>query len=60
MGLVNAAPVCMGLLSSTGPQIWHPASQDIKDVCTEAREYCNVNIYFILKTFLCLLWLIGQ
>ncbi|RZC34954.1 L-galactose dehydrogenase, partial [Asbolus verrucosus] len=43
LGIVNAAPHCLGLLSSAGPPEWHPGHQDIKDVCTEAREYCKKN-----------------
>jgi L-galactose dehydrogenase len=43
LGIVNAAAHCMGLLSNAGPPEWHPASQVIKDVCAEAREYCKKN-----------------
>ncbi|EFA04125.1 uncharacterized protein LOC658727 [Tribolium castaneum] len=43
LGIVNAAPHCMGLLSSAGPPEWHPVTQEIRDVCTAAREYCNKN-----------------
>lgn len=31
----------MGLLTNNGPQLWHPAQDDIKAVCLEAREYCK-------------------
>ncbi|XP_018574593.1 L-galactose dehydrogenase-like isoform X2 [Anoplophora glabripennis] len=43
IGIINAAANSMGLLSNFGPPQWHPASQHIKDVCTEAREYCKKN-----------------
>ncbi|KAF5287953.1 hypothetical protein FQA39_LY15591 [Lamprigera yunnana] len=41
LGIVNAAGHCMGLLTNTGPQPWHPAPQSIKDICKEARVYCQ-------------------
>jgi len=41
LGVVNAAALAMGLLSNNGPQPWHPAHKDIKDVCEEARNYCK-------------------
>ncbi|XP_041987284.1 L-galactose dehydrogenase-like [Aricia agestis] len=41
IGIINAATTGMGLLSSKGPQIWHPASDDIKAICRKASEYCK-------------------
>jgi len=41
LGIVNAAALAMGLLTNGGPQPWHPALQETKDVCEEAREYCK-------------------
>ncbi|XP_025829493.1 L-galactose dehydrogenase-like [Agrilus planipennis] len=41
LGIVNAAPACMGLLSSRGPQPWNIAQQYIKDACKTASEYCK-------------------
>lgn len=56
MGIICAAANGMGLLSSYGPQDWHPVVQEIKDVCTEAREYCKVTYkacpYIFLQPFL--------
>ncbi|KAJ8949592.1 hypothetical protein NQ314_008174 [Rhamnusium bicolor] len=41
VGIINAAANSMGLLSNAGPPHWHPASQHIKDISAEAREYCK-------------------
>ncbi|KAJ3656567.1 hypothetical protein Zmor_015637 [Zophobas morio] len=43
VAIINAAPHCVGMLSSSGPPEWQRASQDIKDLCAEAREYCKKN-----------------
>ncbi len=32
----------MGLLSNRGPPPWHPATQEIKNACKQAAEYCQV------------------
>ncbi|WP_308636001.1 aldo/keto reductase [Paenibacillus silvisoli] len=40
IGLVNASPISMGLLSTRGTADWHPASRRIKEVCLEAARYC--------------------
>lgn len=41
VGLVNASPLSMGLLSTRKTADWHPASQEIKDRCRQAAEYCT-------------------
>ncbi|KAJ8966495.1 hypothetical protein NQ317_005850 [Molorchus minor] len=41
IGIICAAANAMGLLSSFGPPDWNPATQHIRDICTEAREYCK-------------------
>jgi len=41
IGIINASPVAMGLLSSRGPPVWHPATHTIKSVCLAAAEYCS-------------------
>ncbi|XP_078589374.1 uncharacterized protein LOC144869760 [Branchiostoma floridae x Branchiostoma japonicum] len=41
IGVINASPISMGLLSHRGPPAWHPATQDIKEVCRQAAEYCK-------------------
>ena len=40
IGLINASPISMGLLTSRGPPDWHPAHDYIKDACREANDYC--------------------
>lgn len=42
IGIINGAAHCMGLLTNYGPQDWHPAPQELKDICTKARNYCKV------------------
>ena len=42
IGVINASPISMGLLSNRGPPTWHPAGQDVRDKCREAVEYCQV------------------
>ncbi|KAJ8737627.1 hypothetical protein PYW08_000222 [Mythimna loreyi] len=41
VGVINAAATGMGLLSNHGPQLWHPASDDIKAICKRASDYCK-------------------
>ncbi|BFY99010.1 hypothetical protein BsWGS_02050 [Bradybaena similaris] len=41
VGVVNASPISMGLLSKRGPPVWHPASSVIKTACAEAAAYCS-------------------
>lgn len=41
IGVINAAATGMGLLSNKGPQLWHPASDDIKAICKKASDYCK-------------------
>lgn len=40
IGLVNASPLSMGLLSTRKTAEWHPASQDIKEICRQAAQFC--------------------
>eukprot|EP01119_Soliformovum_irregulare_P020889 TRINITY_DN6836_c0_g1_i1.p1 TRINITY_DN6836_c0_g1~~TRINITY_DN6836_c0_g1_i1.p1 ORF type:complete len:189 (-),score=36.31 TRINITY_DN6836_c0_g1_i1:63-629(-) len=39
--VLNASPISMGLLSSQGPQTWHPAPEFLRSVCQEALQYCQ-------------------
>jgi L-galactose dehydrogenase len=41
LGLINAAPLGMGLLSKNGPPDWHPAPDALKLACTEAVALCE-------------------
>ena len=49
VGIINASPLSMGLLSSRGTPDWHPASQDLKDACARAAAYCQEQGYPIEK-----------
>ena len=40
VGIINAAPLCMGLLTNAGPPSWHPADADMKVRCADAARYC--------------------
>lgn len=40
IGLINASPLSMGLLSTRRAADWHPASDEIKAVCKQAAEHC--------------------
>jgi len=42
IGIINASPMSMGLLSSKFDiQEWHPSQKEIQKACAEAIEYCN-------------------
>lgn len=41
VGLVNASPLSMGLLSGSAPPSWHPASERIRRICAETAEQCR-------------------
>ncbi|XP_076460782.1 uncharacterized protein LOC143293596 [Babylonia areolata] len=41
VGVINASPISMGLLSDRGPPAWHVATPDIKQVCADAASYCK-------------------
>jgi len=41
VGVINASPLAMGLLSPQGPQPWHPAGEDIKQACARAAALCQ-------------------
>ena len=49
IGVVNASPLSMGLLSDRGTPEWHPAPQPLKDACRRAAEYCRSKEYPIEK-----------
>jgi aryl-alcohol dehydrogenase-like predicted oxidoreductase len=49
VGVINASPLSMGLLSSRGAPIWHPASKDLKVACQKAARYCSDKGYPIEK-----------
>lgn len=41
VGIVNAAPLGMGLLTEKGPPKWHPAPAKIRDACAKAVAHCK-------------------
>lgn len=40
IGVINASPLSMGLLSQRGTPDWHPADEEIKRICAQAAQYC--------------------
>jgi hypothetical protein len=42
MGIISAAGTSMSMLTNKGPFKWHPAHQEIKDVCAQAAQICKV------------------
>jgi aryl-alcohol dehydrogenase-like predicted oxidoreductase len=49
IGIVNASPLSMGLLSQRGVPAWHPAPKALVEVCQKAAQYCNEKNYPIEK-----------
>jgi len=41
VGIINASPLGMGLLTERGTPPWHPASEEIKETCARAVAYCR-------------------
>src|SRR5207248_9647874 len=40
IGVINASPLGMGLLSSRGAPAWHPAPPRVKEICAQAAQHC--------------------
>ena len=49
VGVINASPLSMGLLSQRGAPMWHPAGRDLKVACAKAAAYCQGRGYPIEK-----------
>lgn len=49
IGVINASPLSMGLLSERGAPDWHPAPEALKEACTRAAQYCKEKSYPIEK-----------
>lgn len=49
VGVINASPFSMGLLSQRGAPGWHPAPQPLKDACARAAAHCAGKGYAIEK-----------
>jgi L-galactose dehydrogenase len=40
IGIINASPLGMGLLTQRGAPDWHPASPEMRQICAQAAEHC--------------------
>ncbi len=49
IGVINASPLSMGLLSLRGVPDWHPAPKPLVEACAEAARWCNSQGYPIEK-----------
>lgn len=45
IGIINASPLSMGLLSERGVPAWHPAPQPLVEACRQAMEHCKQKDY---------------
>jgi aryl-alcohol dehydrogenase-like predicted oxidoreductase len=41
VGVINASPFSMGLLTERGAPDWHPAPAPLRDLCRKAADYCK-------------------
>lgn len=49
IGVINASPLSMGLLSERGVPAWHPAPQPLVEACARAAAHCKAKGYPIEK-----------
>ena len=49
VGVINASPLSMGLLSQRGAPAWHPATKALQEACARAAAYCGQKGYPIEK-----------
>ena len=49
IGVINASPLSMGLLSERGVPAWHPAPQPLVEACSRAAQHCKAKGYPIEK-----------
>ncbi len=49
IGIINASPLSMGLLSQRGVPAWHPAPRPLVEACSKAAAYCTAQGYPIEK-----------
>lgn len=49
IGVINASPLSMGLLSQRGVPDWHPAPQSLVEACQKAVQHCLAKNYPIEK-----------
>ena len=45
IGVVNASPLSMGLLSERGVPVWHPAPRSLVEACQRAASHCRAKGY---------------
>ncbi len=41
LGVINASPIGMGLLTPRGTPDWHPAPQEVRECCRRAVDHCT-------------------
>jgi len=41
VGVINASPLALGLLSARKPNQWHPANPQLREACHHAALYCD-------------------
>jgi L-galactose dehydrogenase len=41
VGVINASPLAMGLLTERGAPTWHPATPEIRSACARAAAHCR-------------------
>lgn len=41
IGVINASPFSMGLLTERGAPDWHPAPEPLKTLCKKAADFCR-------------------
>lgn len=49
IGVINASPLSMGLLSQRGIPDWHPAPKPLVEACSQAASFCTEQGYPIEK-----------
>lgn len=49
IGVINASPLSMGLLSQRGVPSWHPAPASLVEACKKAVQHCSSKGYAIEK-----------
>lgn len=49
IGVINASPLSMGLLSERGVPDWHPAPKPLVEACAKAAQHCKSKNYPIEK-----------
>jgi L-galactose dehydrogenase len=49
VGIINASPTGMGLLTRRGAPVWHPASAEIQEGCRKAVQHCESKGVDIVK-----------